>query len=84
MLNNFEPRFLVASLRINFFIMKEKTPVALNIILALGTIGILIMLLALFSDVFGEMVDFFAIGGAILVLPCVGIFVLAALLERGK
>lgn len=69
-----------------FFDMKEKTPVSFYIILTLCILGVLMMLLALFSDVLGEMAEFFLIGGIILVLPYVGFFLLFLLVDqlRGK
>lgn len=69
-----------------FYIMKEKTPVSVYIILTLCILGVLMMLLALFSDVLGEMAEFFLIGGIILVLPYVGFFLLFLLVDqlRGK
>ena len=69
-----------------FYDMKEKTPVSVYIIIALGILGVLMMCLALFSDLFGEMAEFFLIGGIILVLPYVGIFLIFILVDqlRGK
>lgn len=66
-----------------FFLMKEKTPVYIIIILCI--LGALMMFLSVFSDVFGEWAEFFAIGGIILVLPYVGFFLLFLLVQlRGK
>ena len=69
-----------------FYDMKEKTPVSVYIIIILCILGVLMMLLALFSDVLGEMADFFAIGGIILVLPYVINFLIFLLVDqlRGK
>lgn len=69
-----------------FFDMKEKTPVSVYIIIILCILGVLMMFLALFSDVLGEMAEFFLIGGIILVLPYVGFFLLFLLVDqlRGK
>lgn len=69
-----------------FFDMKEKTPVSVYIIIILCILGGLMMFLALFSDVLGEMAEFFLIGGIILVLPYVGFFLLFLLVDqlRGK
>lgn len=66
--------------------MKEKTPVSVYIILILGILGALMMFFAIFSDLFGDWAEFFAIGGAILVLPYVGIFLIFILVDilRGK
>lgn len=68
-----------------FFDMK-KTPVSVYIIIILCILGVLMMCLALFSDLFGEMAEFFLIGGIILVLPYVGIFLIFILVDqlRGK
>lgn len=51
-----------------FYDMKEKTPVSVYIIIILCILGVLMMFLALFSDVLGEMAEFFLIGGIILEL----------------
>lgn len=69
-----------------FYDMKEKTPVSVYIIIILCILGVLMMFLALFSDVLGEMAEFFLIGGIILVLPYVGFFLLFLLVDqlRGK
>ena len=69
-----------------FYDMKEKTPVSVYIIIILCILGVLMMFLAIFTDSFGEMADFFAIGGIILVLPYVGNFLLFILVDqlRGK
>lgn len=66
--------------------MKEKTPVSFYIIVILSILGGLMMFLSVFSDVFGEWADFFAIGGIILVLPYVGNFLVFILVDqlRGK
>ena len=68
-----------------FFDMK-KTPVSVYIIIILCILGVLMMFLSIFSDFFGEWAEFFAIGGIILVLPYVGIFLLFLLVDqlRGK
>ena len=68
-----------------FFDMK-KTPVSVYIIIILCIRGVLRMFLSIFTDFFGEMAEFFAIGGIILVLPYVGIFLLFLLVDqlRGK
>lgn len=49
-----------------FYIMKEKTPVSVYIIIILCILGVLMMFFAIFTDLFGEMADFFAIGGIII------------------
>ena len=69
-----------------FYDMKEKTPVSVYIIIILCILGVLMMFLAIFTDFFGEMADFFAIGGIILVLPYVGNFLIFLLVDqlRGK
>lgn len=69
-----------------FYIMKEKTPVSVYIIIALCILGVLMMFFTIFSDLFGDWADFFAIGGIILVLPYVGNFLLFILVDqlRGK
>lgn len=51
-----------------FYDMKEKTPVSVYIIIILCILEVLMMFLALFSDVLGEMAEFFLIGGIILEL----------------
>lgn len=68
-----------------FFDMK-KTPVSVYIIIILCILGVLMMFLSIFTDFFGKMAEFFAIGGIILVLPYVGIFLLFLLVDqlRGK
>lgn len=69
-----------------FYDMKEKTPVSVYIIIILCILGVLMMFLAIFTDFFGEMADFFAIGGIMLVLPYVGSFLIFILVDqlRGK
>lgn len=69
-----------------FYDMKEKTPVSVYTIIILCILGVLMMFFAIFTDFFGEMADFFAIGGIILVLPYVGNFLLFILVDqlRGK
>ena len=69
-----------------FYDMKEKTPVSLYISIILCILGVLMMFLSIFSDFFGEWAEFFLIGGIILVLPYVGIFLIFILVDqlRGK
>ena len=69
-----------------FYDMKEKTPVSVYIIIIMCILGVLMMFLSIFSDVFGEWAEIFAIGGIILVLPFVGIFLIFILVDqlRGK
>lgn len=69
-----------------FYDMKEKTPVSVYIIIILCILGVLMMFLAIFTNFFGEMAEFFLIGGIILVLPYVGFFLLFLLVDqlRGK
>lgn len=69
-----------------FYDMKEKTPVSVYIIIILCILGVLMMFLAIFTDFFGEIADFFVIVGIILVLPYVGNFLLFILVDqlRGK
>lgn len=74
MFNNFQPRFLVASFNTISFVMKKmRKDTLLAIAVIVLIIGLLIGVLACFTDVFGEWADYFVTGAAMLQLSCLGI-----------